>query len=158
MAESRLYILNDSSTSRVDLGELYFKGFPYWDNAQEKNLLGNFVGRWVVQLDKGNIFSKNLFVFAPQFTSEEFESAKSIIMRHDLRMKNENTPLLIVTVLKNYSNVSPEGHTFVYNSSKSKEACNYLVFEKVSNVDPSEFARLVFEVDSLKKVLNPPSF
>jgi hypothetical protein len=148
LSKSVLYILNDSSTDN-NKGLLYFKGFPYWDNSSSKNLLGDFSGSWESQIDKGGIFSPNLMIFTPYFNQNDGDLGKSILMRHDIRQR-EGKALLIVTVLKNFSNDSPAGNTFVYNSAKSEGACNYLVFSKVSSITPEIHLRVLEQIDSVK--------
>lgn len=149
LTKSILFILNDSSTEFNNKGLLYFKGFPYWDNSSSKNSLGDFSGSWESQIDKGGIFSPNLVVFTPYFNQNDGDPGKSILMRHDLRQKGGKT-LLIVTILKDFNNDSPVGNTFVYNSTKSKNACNYLVFSKVSDITSDLHQKLLKQIDSVK--------
>ena len=148
LSKSILYILADSTSPVNNTGQLHFVQFPYWENKTSTGQLGEFYGTWQVQIDKGGIFSKNLFVFSPAFSEGKEDPGKSIVMRHDIRMRNGN-PLLIVTVLKDFSNDGEFGNTLVYNSTKSKDACNYLIFEKSEEINQSMKSAIIHEIDSV---------
>ena len=148
LSKSILYLVADSISALNNRGLLHFVGFPYWENESGINRLGEFYGSWEVQLDKGNILSKNLFVLSPSFYEGDRYPGKSIVMRHDIRMRN-GKPLLLIAVLKDFSNDSEFGNSLVYGSAKSMDACNYLIFEKSGEITSVTRSAIVEAIDSL---------
>lgn len=134
LSKARLHFISDSTTANGLTGQFLFTGYPGWDNATSQNKLEDFYGTWNVVTQPSGIFESDRLLISPFYTADfEKVSAKSMVGTLEVRIMN-GQPVIVVRVLKDLNMTDAKfGYSFVYPTSKSKDYCNYLVFEKESS-------------------------
>jgi hypothetical protein len=96
--------------------------------------LEDFYGTWTIATQPGGIFGSDRLLISPFYVADfEKVSAKSMVGNLEIRLIN-GQPIVVVRVLKDLNMTDAKfGYSFVYPTSKSKDYCNYLVFEKESS-------------------------
>lgn len=153
LSMSRLHFISDSTTTNGLNGQFLFAGFPGWDNATSQNKLEDFYGTWTIATQPGGIFGSDRLLISPFYVADfEKVSAKSMVGNLEIRLNN-GQPIVVVRVLKDLDMTDAKfGYSFVYPTSKSKDYCNYLVFEKESStVNDSTKNKMVSFLNSVSK-------